>query len=343
MRKIIITLFFSLILCNATFAENYYFKNCIIDDKYTADYLINFQSNVISINFHGGDVIQTKEYKIDTITEDKITTEKKQNVERKQYFFQYYLDSNTGSVSMQRYIKKTPNDLFRADGPTRRHYCENIKADWAKIKKKQTQKKQKKSTKTQNSLTECVGSDHKKWTDCRGSHLDNNCFKYNGVYKQGKIIKGTAIFPGGGKYVGDFKLGLPNGYGTFSFPDESQYFGEWKNGKGEGQGIKTWKDGRKYSGSFKDDKPHGEGIFEYPDGSKYTGELKNGKRHGQGTLIYSNGETYIGKFIDGYESEKKNVSLTTEEKQKNLDVVKDCSKLKMFSHKWTLCKLGRLN
>ena len=53
-----------------------------------------------------------------------------------------------------------------------------------------------------------------------------------------------AIYPGGAKYEGAFKLYKPQGQGTFTFSDGSTHSGGWKEGKGHGQGIKTWKDGR---------------------------------------------------------------------------------------------------
>ena len=344
MKKTLTILFLSSIFCNIGLAESYYFKECKLSETYSANYLIDLKKNMVTVNFYGGDSIQEKKYKIELVTKDQIVTEKKQNVKHKEYYFQYYLDSNTGSVLRQKFKKKNENDIFRADGLTQKYYCNNVKANWNQTyKKKQSSKKQKQNLETESSLPKCQKSDYKQWTNCQGSRTSQNSYKYSGIYKEGKILKGTAIFPGGGKYVGEFKSDLPHGYGTFTFTDGSQYFGEWQDGKGDGQGIKTWNDGRKYTGTFKSDIPHGRGTFNYPDGSKYVGEYKNGKRHGQGTLKYSNGETYIGQFVDGSEYDNKDISSSEESNQNISDIVKDCSKLKKFSHKWNMCKLGRLN
>ena len=99
-----------------------------------------------------------------------------------------------------------------------------------------------------------------------------------------QILKGIALFPGGAKYIGDFKDFKPHGYGNFAWTNGDKYFGEWKNGKSHGNGTKIWKDGREYSGSFENDKLHGVGTFYYPDGKKYKGAFINGKRHGKGTF-----------------------------------------------------------
>jgi len=107
------------------------------------------------------------------------------------------------------------------------------------------------------------------------------------------------LYPGGSKFVGDFKNNQPHGYGTFLWANGDKYFGEWKDGKIHGNGTKTWKDGRKYLGDFKNDKFHGEGNLFYPDGSKYVGEFINGNRHGEGTITYPDGSSYVGKFVAG--------------------------------------------
>ncbi len=125
--------------------------------------------------------------------------------------------------------------------------------------------------------------------------------KYTGLFKNGLLVKGVALFPGGAKYVGEFLNFKPHGYGTFVWPNGDKYYGEWKDGKNHGNGTKTWNDGRKYLGTFKNDKIHGEGTLFYPDGGKYVGEFINGKRHGEGIFTYADGASYIGKFIAGKE------------------------------------------
>ena len=201
-------------------------------------------------------------------------------------------------------------DIFRLSGAVRKSYCIDVKADWdnRKIKEENANKEQEEALKTQkkiaeeqSSLVECEGDNFKQWTNCRGTHFVKDGPKYVGKFQEGEIIKGTATYPGGSVYFGEFKFAKPNGQGTFKYSDGSIHSGEWKDGKGEGQGVKTWKDGKEYAGEFKNDKPDGKGTFTYLDGSKYIGEWKDGKRHGNGTLKYPDGKTYIGKFVAGEE------------------------------------------
>ena len=67
--------------------------------------------------------------------------------------------------------------------------------------------------------------------------------------------QGTATYPSGGKYVGEWKDGESNGQGTATSPDGTKYVGEWKDGKSNGQGTATYPDGAKYVGEWKDGKP----------------------------------------------------------------------------------------
>lgn len=111
--------------------------------------------------------------------------------------------------------------------------------------------------------------------------------------------EGTATFPDGSKYVGEFRNGLPHGQGISTSLFGEKYVGEFREGLPNGPGIITSPDGAKYVGEFKDGKPHGHGTYTYPDGEKYTGELKNGERNGQGTSIFPKGSTYKGEWKNG--------------------------------------------
>jgi len=86
--------------------------------------------------------------------------------------------------------------------------------------------------------------------------------------------QGTMITSDGGKYVGEFKDGLPNG-----------------------QGILTYSDGEKYEGNFKDGWRHGQGTLTYPDGYQYVGEWKDGERHGYGVESYPGSDDKEGSWM----------------------------------------------
>ena len=306
MKKVLFMLFLSLAFCNTGFTESYYFKECKLNENVSGDYFIDFNKNEIKVNLKTKDgTAQELADKIKSITEDKIVTDIIQNKTDKRYYLQYQLDANSKSIIRQRYIKKSEDAFIMPLGPKKKSYCANVKANWDMEKwdenkraEAEAKKEQEESLQLEN-LSKCQGSDSGQWTNCTGTYINENGYKYVGKFKDGKILVGTATYPGGAKYVGVFKNYIPHGEGTFTYTNGSKYFGEWKNGKGHGQGIKTWKDGRKYTGEFKNDEPHGQGTFIHPDGSKYFGQYKDGKRHGEGTLTYADGKTYIGEFAAG--------------------------------------------
>ena len=126
-------------------------------------------------------------------------------------------------------------------------------------------------------------------TNCKGSYFNEIGYKYVGEFKNGKILEGIATYPGGTKYLGQFKDDEPHGRGTFLYSNGTKYYGEWKNGKNHGNGTKMWNDGRKYVGEFKDDKPHGQGTFTYVDGNTFTGKFVAGSEHGKGHCTNQDG------------------------------------------------------
>tara|TARA_B100000029_G_scaffold365014_1_gene358288 strand:- start:2945 stop:4210 length:1266 start_codon:yes stop_codon:yes gene_type:complete len=311
MKKIIIALFLNFIACSLLYAESYHFNKCKLTDILYADYSIDLDKKIINVTLEVADgTFQTFSDPIELIEKDKITSKKIKSSKSEDIFFVYYLDVKSKSVVKQNYKIESGIGLIRPYGEAKKSFCENVSANWdikkielAEGKKDEELIKQlqEEILREESSAIECKGNDYSAWTNCIGNKTDKNGFKYIGNFKNGKIIKGTIIYPGNSKYSGDLKNEKPHGQGTFIFSDGSKHYGQWKNGKGEGDGTKTWKDGGKYSGKFKNDKPNGKGTFIYPDGSSYAGEWVDGKRHGQGTLTYSDGRVYIGQFVDGLE------------------------------------------
>ncbi|MDP6032194.1 MAG: molecular chaperone Tir, partial [Alphaproteobacteria bacterium] len=79
----------------------------------------------------------------------------------------------------------------------------------------------------------------------------------------GKQHTVTIIYNDGKKYVGGWKgdrnlwsgpgttpPGKPHGQGTATYPDGSTYVGEWKDGKKHGYGVYTKADGRVKKGTW---------------------------------------------------------------------------------------------
>ena len=310
MKKTFITIILGLLFSSNSWAESYYFKNCKLSNAVTANYIINIEKNVIEVELIRADgITQNFSDKIKTIETKKIVSAKIKSDKSENLYYQYFLNSETETVTKLEYIKQGAEDmeLYKLNSK-RRTRCLSVKADWdkekidkAKMEKEQEEilKAQEELKKEQEKVFECQGNDINKWKDCKGIYKSETGHEYKGLFIDGKIIKGISLYPGGSKYVGEFVNFKPDGYGTFLYANGDRYYGNWKNGKANGEGTKLWTDGREYAGTFKDDKLHGDGNLYYPDGKKYVGEFKNGKRHGEGTFTYPDGTAFVGKFMEG--------------------------------------------
>jgi len=312
MKKNLLIILLILLFSNTSFAESFFFKNCKISNLVIGNYTIDIEKNLINVELKAKDgQVQNFSDEIKSVETNKIISQKIKSGKAKDVYYQYFLNSKSKSIIKLEYKKITGayGDVFKLI-EKRLSYCLDVKGDWnkAKIEKAKTNKEQKeilkaqeKIKKEQETIPKCQDNDVKKWTNCKGVYESETGHKYSGLFKLGEIIKGISIYPGGAKYVGEFKNYIPHGYGTFVWANGDKYYGEWKNGQSDGNGTKIWNNGRKYLGKFKEDKLHGKGTLFYPDGKKYEGEFLNGKRHGKGTFTYSDGSAYIGNFISGKE------------------------------------------
>ena len=310
MKKVLFAFILAFLCSNSAYAESYFFKNCKLSNAVVGNYTINLDKNVIEVVLKRQDgVVQSFSDKIKTVEKNKIVSEKIKSEKSEELYYQYFLNSDTQTVTKLEYIKQGGADLnvYKLSSK-RRTRCLDVKSDWdkkkvdkAKVEKEQEEilKAQEELRKEQEKIFECQGDDISKWKDCKGSYKSETGHEYKGMFKNGKIIKGISLYPGGSKYVGEFINFKPDGYGTFLFANGDRYYGNWKNGKANGEGTKLWSDGREYAGTFKNDELHGEGNLYYPNGKKYVGEFLNGKRHGEGTFTYPDGTAFIGKFIEG--------------------------------------------
>lgn len=91
-----------------------------------------------------------------------------------------------------------------------------------------------------------------------------------------------------------------NGYGSAVFPKGDVYTGEWKNGKAEGKGKLEYKNGNVYYGEWKNGRANGIGEMLYADGTKYIGEWVDSHAHGYG-IVYDkdNSILYKGRWEKG--------------------------------------------
>lgn len=121
-----------------------------------------------------------------------------------------------------------------------------------------------------------------------------------GYFENGSIVNGLQYYTIGEEYYyGEFKSGVPDGYGTYFWADGDYYTGECKNGLSDGYGAYFWADGDYYIGEFKNNVKHGTGTYYWANGEYYTGEWKNDVKDGYGTYYYADGGYYIGEFKSG--------------------------------------------
>ena len=212
MKEVLFAIFLSLVFCNTGFAESYYFKKCKLSENASGDYLIDFDKNVIKVTLKTKDGIsQELTDKIKLITKDQIVSDIIQNKTNKKYYLQYNLNVASKSIIRQRYIKKSKDAFLMPIGGKKKAQCTNVKANWNmekwdkdKREEAEAKKEQEESLQLEN-LSKCKGSDFKQWTNCTGKYTNENGYKYVGRFKDGKILIGTATYPGGAKYVGDRK------------------------------------------------------------------------------------------------------------------------------------------
>jgi hypothetical protein len=150
----------------------------------------------------------------------------------------------------------------------------------------------------QSSLQPCPSSGYKH--NCFGSAVYPSGARYEGEFQENRPHgRGTGTFTDGSIYIGDFRDGQFHGQGTATFANGNKYVGEFKDGKRDGQGTATFANGNKYVGEFKDGKRNGQGTFTYANGGRHVGEFKDDKENGQGTYTFANGDKYVGEFKDG--------------------------------------------
>ena len=89
-----------------------------------------------------------------------------------------------------------------------------------------------------------------------------------------------------------------NCVGRYAHGDGFVYQGEYKNGVPNGYGASTFANGEKYVGEFKDGKRNGQGTFTFANGDRYVGEWKDDKYNGQGTFIFKDGKLVTSQYID---------------------------------------------
>ena len=125
----------------------------------------------------------------------------------------------------------------------------------------------------------------------------HNC--YYGEYKDG-IPNGYGLFKDSHKttYEGYFKKNILNGISEIKYSDGSYYQGNIINDQKNGIGFYRWSDGSIYIGEFYNDNMKGYCIIYYNNETMYQGQIESGKKNGYGEFTWGVGQKYIGYYKD---------------------------------------------
>ena len=136
MKKTLIILLLSLLICRTSFAESYYFNECKISNVVVGNYVIDLKKNVIEVKLKAADgTIQNFSDKIKLVEKNKIISEKIKSVKGEKIYYQYFLNSKSKSVTKLQFKKESGVDIDVFNLFSKREsYCEEIKADWNKLK-----------------------------------------------------------------------------------------------------------------------------------------------------------------------------------------------------------------
>ena len=125
-------------------------------------------------------------------------------------------------------------------------------------------------------------------------------YTYLGEWKNGlRDGFGSLFLENEIKFMGFFLENKAFGYGHLWKEDGDSYNGYWKNFKAEGWGIYKTNNGACYNGEWGGDLQHGFGIEQWPRGSIYLGDYANGYKNGIGVLNFGNKAWYEGEFKNG--------------------------------------------
>lgn len=98
--------------------------------------------------------------------------------------------------------------------------------------------------------------------------------RYDGLWKDGALLEGTATFPDGRQYRGTWNLG-DWATGVLTMPGGWQWEGRWRAGRLTGEGSAKGRQGE-FKGHWTNGVPQGAGVFMTRDGRRFEGTWKDG-------------------------------------------------------------------
>jgi hypothetical protein len=139
----------------------------------------------------------------------------------------------------------------------------------------------------------------------KGTMLFEGGAKYIGDFVGGRMHgQGILYFTSGDKYLGTFVNQQREGQGKYVFTNGNQYIGAFHQSRFEGQGVMSFANGDKYNGNWDNDQPNGKGVYSFKSGNEYNGTLSNGEFQGIGTMVYADGSKYVGSWKSSRRSGK---------------------------------------
>lgn len=86
---------------------------------------------------------------------------------------------------------------------------------------------------------------------------------------------------------------------SFEHIDGGRYRGEWKGMLKDGFGVYTYPSGARYEGEWKDGVKEGRGVYYFPKGGVYEGEWRGGVMSGIGIRTFGSGKVKAGIWREG--------------------------------------------
>jgi len=130
--------------------------------------------------------------------------------------------------------------------------------------------------------------------------------------ENGMVWKGFGDKETHPKYTGDVKNGKPNGLGVIFYPEWGmKYVGGWKDGEKDGFGTETLTNGVKHKGVWKDGEPWNTTLYT-SYGTIYK-RFVNGKYY-----FYDEDGNVTGKWVNGEYIEQKSPTKTNNKKEQGV-------------------------
>lgn len=86
---------------------------------------------------------------------------------------------------------------------------------------------------------------------------------------------------------------------SFEHTDGGRYRGEWKGMLKDGFGVYTYPSGARYEGQWRDGVKDGRGVYHFPKGGIYEGEWRGGVMSGIGVRTFASGKVKAGVWNEG--------------------------------------------